>query len=92
MYAFYSLFQLPLEDIDLEAEHSGLIALLQVFERALKYNEPEKVYLEMAKIYENSEKQELASKTFETMARRFHTSPAVWTAYAAFKFRQVCDW
>ncbi|KAI8646880.1 hypothetical protein BD408DRAFT_428276 [Parasitella parasitica] len=60
-------------------------ALQQVFKRALVYCEPLKVYLQLVKIYERSDKQDKAEALWEEMTKKFGSqSPEVWTGFGLY--------
>jgi rRNA biogenesis protein RRP5 len=59
--------------------------LQEVFKRALVYCEPLKVYLQLVKIYERSDKQDKAEALWEEMTKKFGSqSPEVWTGFGLY--------
>ena len=62
--------------------------LKQVFARAVQYNEPLKVHQELARIYVDSDKPQLASQLYEEMIKKFGAEPMVWQNYMVFLFAQ----
>jgi rRNA biogenesis protein RRP5 len=58
--------------------------LQDVFKRALVYCEPLKVYLQLVKIYERSEKEDKAEALWEEMTKKFGQSPEVWTGFGLY--------
>lgn len=53
-------------------------ATLRVFQRALQYCDPKKLYLALLGIYERSEQHDMADELLKTMIRKFRTSSKVW--------------
>lgn len=58
--------------------------LQDVFKRALVYCDPLKIYLQLVKIYERSEKEEKAEALWEEMTKKFGQSPEVWTGFGLY--------
>ncbi|KAG2203792.1 hypothetical protein INT47_012725 [Mucor saturninus] len=58
--------------------------LEEVFKRALVYCDPLKVYLQLVKIYERSDKLEKAEALWEEMIKKFGSSPQVWTGFGLY--------
>ncbi|KAI9482770.1 MAG: hypothetical protein EXX96DRAFT_647601 [Benjaminiella poitrasii] len=59
--------------------------LQELFKRALIYCEPVKIYLQLVKIYERSEKLDKADELWQEMTKKFGSQvPEVWTGYALF--------
>ncbi|CEP18214.1 hypothetical protein [Parasitella parasitica] len=59
--------------------------LQEVFKRAIVYCEPLKVYLQLVKIYERSDKQDKAEALWEEMTKKFGSqSPEVWTGFGLY--------
>jgi rRNA biogenesis protein RRP5 len=56
----------------------------EVFKRALIYCEPIKVYLQLVKIYEGTEKDSKAEALWEEMTRKFSQVPEVWTGFGLY--------
>uniref|UniRef100_A0A8C5QWE8 Protein RRP5 homolog n=1 Tax=Leptobrachium leishanense TaxID=445787 RepID=A0A8C5QWE8_9ANUR len=74
--------------LNLENMYGTEESLLKVFERAVQYNEPLKVFLQMADIYIKSEKFKEAENLFGTMLKRFRQESAVWLKNAAFLLKR----
>eukprot|EP00475_Leptophrys_vorax_P027567 TRINITY_DN3930_c0_g2_i2.p1 TRINITY_DN3930_c0_g2~~TRINITY_DN3930_c0_g2_i2.p1 ORF type:complete len:323 (-),score=87.40 TRINITY_DN3930_c0_g2_i2:69-1037(-) len=74
--------------LNLENMYGTVASMNQVLERALKVNDPKRIYLQTAKIYENTQKFELADSVYTTLTRKFGESCKVWTNYAEMKFAQ----
>ncbi|XP_020972176.1 rRNA biogenesis protein RRP5 isoform X3 [Arachis ipaensis] len=53
-------------------------ALMKVFQRALQYNDPKKVYLALLGLYERTEQQNLADELLNKMTKKFKHSCKVW--------------
>lgn len=58
--------------------------LEEVFKRALVYCDPLKVYLQLVKIYERSDKLDKAEALWEEMTKKFGQSPEVWTGFGLY--------
>ncbi|KAI8371887.1 hypothetical protein BD560DRAFT_351467 [Blakeslea trispora] len=58
--------------------------LQELFKRALIYCDPLKVYLQLVKIYERSEKEDKAEALYEEMIKKFGQTPEVWTNFGLF--------
>jgi rRNA biogenesis protein RRP5 len=74
--------------LNLENMYGTVASMNQVFERALKVNDPKRIYLQTAKIYENTKKNELAESVYTTLTRKFGESSKVWTNYGEMRFAQ----
>jgi rRNA biogenesis protein RRP5 len=72
--------------LNLENLYGNQAAMNAIVERALKVNDPKKVYLQTAKIYENTEKYELADACYSTLIRKFSQSAKVWLSYGELKY------
>jgi rRNA biogenesis protein RRP5 len=70
--------------LNLENSYGSRESLLEVFERAVNYNEPKKVYIQMAQIYERTNKTDLALQLHQVMIKKFKTSSKIWTGYGSF--------
>lgn len=70
--------------LNLENMYGSPESLTKVFERALQYNEPLKVFLHLADIYTKSEKFKEAGELYNRMLKRFRQEKAVWIKYGAF--------
>ncbi|TRY68763.1 hypothetical protein TCAL_11652 [Tigriopus californicus] len=60
----------------------------EVFSQALKFNDQYKVYLQGAKIHEESGNKEQAEKLLKTLVRKFSKEPEAWQALGLFYFKQ----
>ncbi|XP_032137384.1 protein RRP5 homolog isoform X1 [Sapajus apella] len=74
--------------LNLENMYGSQESLTKVFERAVQYNEPLKVFLHLADIYTKSEKFQEASELYNRMLKRFRQEKAVWIKYGAFLLRR----
>ncbi|XP_035124864.1 protein RRP5 homolog isoform X5 [Callithrix jacchus] len=74
--------------LNLENMYGSQESLTKVFERAVQYNEPLKVFLHLADIYAKSEKFQEASELYNRMLKRFRQEKAVWIKYGAFLLRR----
>ncbi|KAI8369582.1 uncharacterized protein BYT42DRAFT_607950 [Radiomyces spectabilis] len=70
--------------LNLENNFGSEETLDEVFKRALIYNEPKKVYLQLASIYERSKKDDKAEALWQEMTRKFSQSSKVWTLFGLF--------
>ncbi|XP_027363474.1 rRNA biogenesis protein RRP5 [Abrus precatorius] len=53
-------------------------AVMKVFQRALQYNDPKKVYLALLAMYERTEQHDLADELLNKMTKKFKHSCKVW--------------
>lgn len=60
----------------------------EVFSQALKFNDQYKVYLQGAKIHEESNHKEQAEKLYKILVRKFSKEPEAWQALGLFYFKQ----
>ncbi|KAI4551052.1 hypothetical protein MJT46_020156, partial [Ovis ammon polii x Ovis aries] len=74
--------------LNLENMYGSQESLTKVFERAVQYNEPLKVFLHLADIYTKSEKFQEAGELYNRMLKRFRQEKAVWVKYGAFLLRR----
>uniref|UniRef100_A0A8C3BB73 Protein RRP5 homolog n=1 Tax=Cairina moschata TaxID=8855 RepID=A0A8C3BB73_CAIMO len=74
--------------LNLENMYGTEETLMKVFERAVQYNEPLKVFQHLCDIYANSEKYKQAEELYHTMLRRFRQEKSVWLKYASFLLKQ----
>ncbi|NXI67714.1 RRP5 protein, partial [Anseranas semipalmata] len=74
--------------LNLENMYGTEDTLMKVFERAVQYNEPLKVFQHLCDIYANSEKYKQAEELYHTMLRRFRQEKSVWLKYASFLLKQ----
>ncbi|KAI7898321.1 uncharacterized protein BX663DRAFT_525423 [Cokeromyces recurvatus] len=70
--------------LNLENNFGTEETLQELFKRALVYCEPIKVYLQLVKIYERSEKLDKAEGLWQEMTKKFGQSPEVWTGFALY--------
>uniref|UniRef100_A0A8D0EMD8 Protein RRP5 homolog n=1 Tax=Strix occidentalis caurina TaxID=311401 RepID=A0A8D0EMD8_STROC len=74
--------------LNLENMYGTAETLMKVFERAVQYNEPLKVFQHLCDIYANSEKYKQAEELYHTMLKRFRQEKSVWLKYASFLLKQ----
>ncbi|XP_062436335.1 protein RRP5 homolog isoform X1 [Rhea pennata] len=74
--------------LNLENMYGTEETLMKVFERAVQYNEPLKVFQHLCDIYANSEKYKQAEELYHTMLKRFRQEKSVWLKYATFLLKQ----
>uniref|UniRef100_A0A8C8RC37 Protein RRP5 homolog n=1 Tax=Pelusios castaneus TaxID=367368 RepID=A0A8C8RC37_9SAUR len=74
--------------LNLENMYGTEETLMKVFERAVQYNEPLKVFQQLADIYASSEKYKQADNLYNTMLKRFRQEKSVWLKYATFLLKQ----
>uniref|UniRef100_UPI00398EE491 protein RRP5 homolog isoform X2 n=1 Tax=Pristiophorus japonicus TaxID=55135 RepID=UPI00398EE491 len=74
--------------LNLENLYGTEESLARVFERAVQYSEPLKVYQQLASVYTKSEKYKQADSLYNTMLKRFRQESAVWLSYATFLLKQ----
>ncbi|XP_072042808.1 LOW QUALITY PROTEIN: protein RRP5 homolog [Amphiura filiformis] len=70
--------------MNLENMYGTEESLMQVFERALKFNEPIKVFQQLVNIYVRTEKIEAAEQLYGTMVKRFNFEKEVWINFGMF--------
>ena len=70
--------------LNLENNFGTEETLDEVFKRALVYCDPLKVYLQLVKIYERSDKEDKAEALWEEMIKKFGQSPEVWTGFGLY--------
>ncbi|KAG0235897.1 rRNA biogenesis protein rrp5 [Actinomortierella wolfii] len=59
--------------------------LEEVFKKALQTLDQKKVYLQLVKIYERSNKIEAATELYQTMTKKFSQSSKIWTGFGHFQ-------
>ncbi|XP_005048646.1 PREDICTED: protein RRP5 homolog isoform X2 [Ficedula albicollis] len=74
--------------LNLENMYGTEETLMKVFERAVQYNEPLKVFQHLCDIYASSEKYKQAEELYQTMLKRFRQEKSVWLKYASFLLKQ----
>uniref|UniRef100_A0A8C0EED8 Protein RRP5 homolog n=1 Tax=Bubo bubo TaxID=30461 RepID=A0A8C0EED8_BUBBB len=74
--------------LNLENMYGTAETLMKVFERAVQYNEPLKVFQHLCDIFANSEKYKQAEELYHTMLKRFRQEKSVWLKYASFLLKQ----
>ncbi|XP_042312708.1 protein RRP5 homolog isoform X1 [Sceloporus undulatus] len=74
--------------LNLENMYGTEEALMKVFERAIQYNEPLKVFQQLADIYTGSEKYKEADDLYNTILKRFRQEKCVWVKYATFLLKR----
>eukprot|EP00795_Rhopilema_esculentum_P012276 gene12276-2918_t len=70
--------------LNLECLYGTDETVQNVFNEAVKRNEPKKIYLKMADIYIRNNKPEKAEKLYQVMTKRFNTSKKVWISYGFY--------
>ncbi|XP_043843278.1 protein RRP5 homolog [Dromiciops gliroides] len=70
--------------MNLENMYGTKDTLTKVFERAVQYCEPLKVFVQLADIYTKSEKYQAAEELYSRMLKRFRQEKSVWIKYGAF--------
>ncbi|KAL2653093.1 hypothetical protein R1flu_021221 [Riccia fluitans] len=53
-------------------------AVLQLFQKAIQYCDPKKMYLALLNIYERTEQEDMADELLKTMIRKFKGSAKIW--------------
>ncbi|ORZ06034.1 hypothetical protein BCR42DRAFT_427544 [Absidia repens] len=74
--------------MNLENQFGTDATLEQIFKRALTFCDPKKVYLQLAKVYERSEKMNKAEDLWKEATKKFGQSPEVWTQFGLFYLQQ----
>ncbi|XP_058043605.1 protein RRP5 homolog isoform X2 [Ahaetulla prasina] len=74
--------------LNLENMYGTEEGLMKVFERAVQYNEPLKVFQQLADIYSTSEKYKEADDLYNTMLKRFRQEKSVWVKYTTFLLKR----
>ncbi|KAI8146542.1 hypothetical protein BJV82DRAFT_665505 [Fennellomyces sp. T-0311] len=74
--------------LNLENSYGTDETLEAIFKRACVFCEAEKVYLQLANIYERSEKFEKAEALWQEMTKQFSQNPKVWTQFGLFYLKQ----
>ncbi|XP_066094534.1 protein RRP5 homolog isoform X1 [Saccopteryx bilineata] len=74
--------------LNLENMYGSQESLTKVFEQAVQYNDPLKVFLQLADVYTKSGKFQEASELYSRMLKRFRQEKAVWIKYGAFLLRR----
>ncbi|KAJ3090994.1 hypothetical protein HK102_001993 [Quaeritorhiza haematococci] len=70
--------------LNLENTYGTSESLKKVFDRAASYNDPKKIHMQLAQIYERTSKTELAEELYKTTVKKFKESCKVWVAAALF--------
>lgn len=70
--------------MNLENTYGTEESLVDVFKRSCTYNEPKDMYLQLANIYERSEKKDKAEALWKRALKEFSQASDVWTQYAKF--------
>ncbi|TPX48803.1 hypothetical protein SeLEV6574_g01820, partial [Synchytrium endobioticum] len=73
--------------LNLENKFGTQESLNKVFERGVAYNDPKTMYLQMARVYERTDKVELADELYTTILKKFKESSKCWTSVALFYLR-----
>jgi len=72
--------------LNLENMYGNEKTMQETFNKALQYNEPLTVYMEVAKIYAATKKVQLAIETYEATLKKFHAHPSIWLNYVQFLY------
>ncbi|BBM98348.1 rRNA biogenesis protein RRP5 [Marchantia polymorpha subsp. ruderalis] len=56
-------------------------AVLKVFQKAVQYCDPKKLYVALLGIYERTEQEDMADELLKTMVRKFKTSAKIWLRF-----------
>ena len=70
--------------MNLENTFGDQTSLDALVERALKYNDPKSIYLQLANIYNNSNKKELAESIHHLTLKKFKQNKACWIEFFVF--------
>ncbi|KAI1294999.1 rRNA biogenesis protein rrp5 [Mortierella claussenii] len=71
--------------MNLENTFGSADTLEEVFKNAVQTCEPKKIYLQLVKIYERSNKIDSATELYNTMTKKFGQSSKVWTGFGHFQ-------
>ncbi|TPX58764.1 hypothetical protein SpCBS45565_g07918 [Spizellomyces sp. 'palustris'] len=74
--------------MNLENTYGTQESLLKVFERAVAMNNPKAVYIHLVRIYERTEKWDLANQLHQVMTKKFNMSSKIWTSYGLYQLRR----
>ncbi|XP_051837292.1 protein RRP5 homolog isoform X1 [Antechinus flavipes] len=74
--------------MNLENMYGSKETLSKVFERAVQYCEPLKVFFQLADIYSKSEKYQAAEEVYNQMLKRFRQEKTVWIKYGSFLLKR----
>ncbi|KAJ8264298.1 hypothetical protein GJAV_G00147520 [Gymnothorax javanicus] len=74
--------------LNLENLYGSEESLRAVFDRALQFCEPLRIYQQLADIYAKSDKLKEAENLYKTMVKRFRLERTVWIGYGSFLLRQ----
>ncbi|KAJ3056513.1 Protein RRP5 [Rhizophlyctis rosea] len=74
--------------MNLENTYGTQESLLKVFERAVTMNEPKAVHMQLVRIYQRTQKLDLAEQLFQSMTKRFKESSKVWTNFGLFQLKR----
>uniref|UniRef100_A0A2N9F4C5 Suppressor of forked domain-containing protein n=1 Tax=Fagus sylvatica TaxID=28930 RepID=A0A2N9F4C5_FAGSY len=66
-------------------------AVMKVFQRALQYNDPKKVYLALLGMYERTEQHKLGGELLDKMVKKFKHSCKVWLRRVHLILKQQQD-
>ncbi|TPX37608.1 hypothetical protein SmJEL517_g00637 [Synchytrium microbalum] len=70
--------------LNLENKFGSQESLVRVFDRAATVNDPKTMYLQMVRIYERSDKNDLTEELYTTILKRFKESSKCWTSAGLF--------
>ncbi|KAF9972061.1 rRNA biogenesis protein rrp5, partial [Modicella reniformis] len=71
--------------MNLENTFGTADTLEELFKKAVQMCEPKKIYLQLVKIYERSNKIDMATELYTTMTKKFGQSSKVWTGFGHFQ-------
>jgi rRNA biogenesis protein RRP5 len=74
--------------LNLENHYGTIESLESVFNRATQMNNPKKVYIHLAQIYERTDKLELAEELLKKMSKKFNQSCKIWIQFAMLYMKQ----
>jgi rRNA biogenesis protein RRP5 len=74
--------------LNLEKQYGTKATLMQMFERAILYNDPKPIYTQMVDIHKRSADHSTVEDLYKVMVRKFKNSPEVWCAYGAFQLER----
>ncbi|KAJ3043804.1 Protein RRP5 [Rhizophlyctis rosea] len=74
--------------MNLENTYGTQESLLKVFERAIVMNDPKAMHMHLVRIYERTQKLDLAEQLFQSITKRFKESSKVWTTFGLFQLKR----
>ena len=70
--------------LNLENTYGDEASLKKLIERAIKFNNPKAIYLQLASIFINSNKKEKAEQTYHLAIKKFKQDQSVWNEFLLF--------